>query len=249
MLWLLLALAVAGFLIYRLDKKLKAKYDDSFNPVAWNLPAIEDVVPAGHQVVATTVEYLKQDAVLSLIQQPLFCAMHALFANDYWVMANVPVAFVIKARSHQAHLSAKIMPHVFDIVLCDKNNFSPMCVVLLDATAQTMENILSACEVANVAVVRVRIQHHYDLQELQAQVLKALPSVTTSVVTTNIPSEAASNAADALAIEYPPEVEHKDCPYCSSTMVKRTAKRGQLQGKLCWVCSTYPHCKGILLVR
>ena len=36
-----------------------------------------------------------------------------------------------------------------------------------------------------------------------------------------------------------------DCPLCSSSMVRRDAKRGVNAGKSFWGCSQYPRCKGI----
>jgi restriction system protein len=35
-----------------------------------------------------------------------------------------------------------------------------------------------------------------------------------------------------------------DCPFCGSTMVRRTAKKGANAGSQFWGCSTYPKCKG-----
>jgi hypothetical protein len=40
-------------------------------------------------------------------------------------------------------------------------------------------------------------------------------------------------------------IELKLCPKCSAVMLKRKAKTGASAGKLFWICSTYPVCRGM----
>lgn len=39
-----------------------------------------------------------------------------------------------------------------------------------------------------------------------------------------------------------------NCPICGKPMLKRTQKKGQLQGRQFWGCSDYPHCDGIMKI-
>jgi hypothetical protein len=40
-------------------------------------------------------------------------------------------------------------------------------------------------------------------------------------------------------------IELKFCPDCSAVMLKRKAKNGVNAGKMFWICSTYPACRGM----
>ena len=44
---------------------------------------------------------------------------------------------------------------------------------------------------------------------------------------------------------YQPVHENPMCPVCSSTMIKRMAKRGANAGNAFWGCSKYPGCRGV----
>lgn len=48
-----------------------------------------------------------------------------------------------------------------------------------------------------------------------------------------------------------PKTESKDptCPVCSSTMIRRTAHRGENAGHEFWGCSQYPECRGIVSIQ
>ncbi|MCO5787027.1 restriction endonuclease [Pseudomonas sp. G11-1] len=45
-----------------------------------------------------------------------------------------------------------------------------------------------------------------------------------------------------------PIPENPTCPVCSSTMIKRLAKRGANAGNVFWGCSKYPGCRGVVNV-
>ncbi|MEQ9724583.1 restriction endonuclease [Pseudomonas sp. WHRI 8822A] len=59
------------------------------------------------------------------------------------------------------------------------------------------------------------------------------------------PSHTASQMKPVLE-EVGPKIETPNCPVCSSTMLKRVAKRGPRIGQEFWGCTKWPGCKGTI---
>jgi restriction system protein len=58
-------------------------------------------------------------------------------------------------------------------------------------------------------------------------------------------SEPTPDPSNEHPIPHAPAASMPACPRCGSTMVKRTAKKGQHAGDVFWGCSTYPACRGV----
>ncbi len=71
--------------------------------------------------------------------------------------------------------------------------------------------------------------------------LAARKSSVTAALTGQIPAVSRSVMSERVAVEptFTPE-----CPICSKTMVRRTAKNGPNPGQVFWGCSGYPACRG-----
>ena len=71
--------------------------------------------------------------------------------------------------------------------------------------------------------------------------LAARKSSVTAALTGQIPAVSRSVMSERVAVEptFTPE-----CPICSKTMVRRTAKNGPNPGQVLWGCSGYPACRG-----
>lgn len=58
----------------------------------------------------------------------------------------------------------------------------------------------------------------------------------------------ASRSAEPVQPAHQSVPENPMCPVCSSTMIKRVAKRGANAGNAFWGCSKYPGCRGVVNV-
>jgi len=271
-LWLVLMVAVAGYFIYRADKKIKVKFEDKFNPHEWDLPrSVElntEITPqlAVASAASVKIGYSKKPSVFTETQRHIFNALQQALADEYILLANINVADVLSVNPNSNMLAVQtaiknIAAKKFDFVVCDKTRLTAVCAIVLgDVLAPLLVN---ACEDAQLPLARFKIQSSYDISVIRASLLNALgrsengvtPNYESALDIADLSATPVEQKADVVATQNPLEelsnngVKLELCPNCSSVMLKRKAKNGASAGQLFWICSTYPKCRGMLPVK
>ncbi|MFO1389543.1 DUF2726 domain-containing protein [Cellvibrio sp.] len=263
LLWLVLMVGVGGYFIYRADKKIKAKFEDKFNPHEWELPrSVELPVDIKPQPVAATaasvkLSYSLKSSVLGDTQRPIFKALQEALAGDYFLLTNLNAGDVLSIDSGANKLALQVATQnmgdrKFDFVICDKLQMRALCAI---SVGENLDSFLEkACEEAQLPLAKFKVQSSYDVSIIRASLANALgikagtePASDQSgldireiIEEKNSPEKAAMTES-GIALE--------QCPECSSVMLKRKAKSGASAGKLFWICSSYPKCRGMLPVK
>lgn len=279
LLWLVLMIAVAGYFIYRADKKIKAKLEEKFNPHDWDLPrSVELTAEIKPQTLVSSathvaLSYEKKPSVLNDTQRHIFNALQQALANEYILLTGINAGDVLSINASSTlavQVATKnIAAKQFDFILCEKTQLTPVCAIMLGDSLDSL--LVNACEDAQLPLARFKIQANYDAAVIRASLLKALGR---SDLVTTLSYEFALDITDAPASlnreQNPAEQKTDDvadagvvqkvdltdsginlelCPECSAVMLKRKAKTGTAAGKLFWICSTYPKCRGMLPVK
>lgn len=278
LLWLVLMVAVAGYFIYRADKKIKTTFEDKFNPHEWDLPrSVELASDIKPQIVVAPIvnvklEYTKKPSVFTETQRLIFTALQQAIAGEYILLANINAADVISINANSNVLAAQVATKnlaakQFDFVVCDKIQLTAVCAIVLGDTLEPL--LVNTCEDVKLPLARFKIQANYDIAVIRASLLKALgrcennviPSYESALDITNLPETPAEQKVDLVAVESALQsasskpnladsgISLELCPECSAVMLKRKAKGGASAGQLFWICSTYPKCRGILPVK
>ena len=251
-----------GIAIYRIDKNVKSKYEKNFNPNEWQLPGHIDLpapiettlkvpLPASVQSSLATasvkVTYEIKPCVYSGAQQAFYKAVQVALAGEYYLLTNMIAADLLNVvagntLAKQVALNA-LTTKQFDVVVCDKATLTPVCVIDVGNTLDAQ--LKSACESAQLPLVSFNAQANYDSQLLRAKILSAInvkpsPVGSSNESTLDIVDEKPINTLKNNGIDL------VLCPECSALMLKRKAKNGEHAGKLFWICSTYPKCRGML---
>lgn len=127
-----------------------------------------------------------------------------------------------------------------DFLLCDPMTLRPIIGIELDDKSHRRKDrqqrdvfVDGVFAAAGLPIAHVPVKHSYQVAQLdhflqqKAQIAKS-----------NVDSET-HPASEAVE-----EAAEPKCPKCGSTMVLRTAARGQHKGNQFWGCSDYPRCKG-----
>lgn len=132
----------------------------------------------------------------------------------------------------------KINRKHFDFVLCKPNDLSVICVIELDdkshqkkSRQERDEFLLDTCVAAGIPMIQVPARAAYTISAVAEMFSGLLPG--------SVGVEVGSEVQAPLA-----SVDNSDnCPKCSSSLVKRTVKKGEHAGKKILACSTYPACR------
>lgn len=263
-----MAFAVAfGVVIYRIDKNAKSKYDKTFNPHEWQLPGhIELPAPTESQLkiqlqpqiqtqsflpaANVKVTYDIKPSVYSGAQYTFYKAIEAALKDEFALLTNINAADVIAVVASNALATQVALNNVtakqFTFVVCDKTQLTALCVI--DFGNAIDIQLKSACENAQLPVVSFSTQADYDSQLLRAKILNVIDVKASVEVLSN---ESALDIADEKPINNLKDngIDLVLCPECSAVMLKRKAKNGEDAGKLFWLCSTYPKCRGMQAIK
>ena len=263
MFWAVLILAIFfvafGIVIYRIDKNVKSKYEKKFNPNEWQLlghielpapvdsslkpqPHIQSLAPAA----SVKVTYEKKSSIYSGVQCNFYKALEAALKGEFTLLTNINATDVLAIVASNALATQVALNNLtakqFAFVVCDKAQLTVLCVV--DWSNTIDGQLKSACESAQLPLVSFNTQADYDSQLLRAKIL--------SVVGLKYSSADLNNESPLDIVDEMPTNNLKDnginlvfCPECSAVMLKRKAKNGENAGKLFWICSTYPKCRGM----
>lgn len=278
MLWLVLFIVVIGVAVYIVDKKIKVKFEDKFNPKDWDLPgSVELPVEPKPQLLAPVVaiaekiSYEKKSCALRHEQANLYKALHRALAGEYLLLANTNAGDVLAITTNNNALIMQVAEKTiatkkFDFLVCDSVQLMPVCAITVGDNLDPL--LHNACESACLPVVLFRIELDYDIAVIRARILQAIRIDSSNnasnhsaldIVNIDIlkPSAVKEEAVKQEEIkqesvkEEPTSgngIELKICPNCAAIMLKRKAKSGDDAGKLFWICSTYPKCRGMLKI-
>lgn len=261
---ILMVLAVAfGIAIYRIDKNAKSKYEKNFNPNEWQLPGhIElpspvdsSLKPQSHiqsiaPVASVKVTYETKLSIFSGAQYTFYKALAAALKDEFTLLTNINATDILAVVASNALATQVALNNVvgkqFTFVVCDKAQLTALCVIDFGNAIDVQLN--SACKSAQLPVVSFSAQPDYDSQLLRAKILSVIavkdsPEVLSNESTLEIVDEKPTNNLNDNGIEL------VLCSDCSAVMLKRKAKNGEHAGKLFWICSTYPKCRGMRAVK
>lgn len=267
MLWfvLILVLFAVGFgvAIYRIDKNVKSRHEKAFNPNEWQLPGHIDLpATAAAQIkiqpqasllvpaASVKVTYSKKLSVFNDAQRSIYNALQAALANEFYILTNINAADLLVAinENNLAKQVAQnnLVSNDFAFVVCDKTQLAALCVV--DVGNAIEPKIKAACESASLPIVKVDYAAMYDSQLLRGKIFSALGLSDSNV---SLIDGSALNIVDEKPINNLTEsgTNLTLCQACSAVMVKRKAKNGENAGKLFWICSTYPKCRGMREIK
>jgi Protein of unknown function (DUF2726)/Topoisomerase DNA binding C4 zinc finger len=236
MMWfvLIIVFGVIGYIVYRADKNMKAKYEDKFNPADWDLPTPgstgNPVLPA-----PSNIKYQKKEALFSPPEKLFFNALQTALANEYQLLAKLSFADLVEFEANlTAVATSSIANQKVNFMVCDKNTLQVLCAIEItdsfqqkEANTNSTSPLATICKKADIPLVSVTRQMKYDAQQLRAQILNMI--------------QVNNNAADTN----PLDTVH-NCPKCSATMVKRKSKKQGTDEKRFWVCHRFPECKGVI---
>jgi hypothetical protein len=140
------------------------------------------------------------------------------------------------SRSDRQKAFNRISGKHFDFLLCSNDNLSAICAIELDDSShqslkrQKRDEFLNGvCSAIDLPLIQIPVKAGYVIEEVK-QILAPYLKLT------ELPKQ------EELEITNESEIVEKVCPKCSSSMVKRIAKRGGKAGKQFWGCTNYPKC-------
>lgn len=261
---------VAGVAIYRMDKKVKAKYSKNFNPHEWALPGHIDGSGAvaepllespllkapllGAPAVADKIHYSTKPSVFTSAKLSFIKNLRAALTEEFALLTNINAADVLSVRATSNLVATKmadnnIAAKQIDVVLCDKLQLTPVCIIVLSDDKQLM--LANACESAGLPMVIFSLSDEPNAAAIRASVLSAL-GVSEEKLQANAQAESVLDILEIKTKKSATEtsaVEFKVCPACAGVMLKRKAKTGASAGKLFWICATYPKCRGMVPIQ
>ncbi len=159
------------------------------------------------------------------------------------IMPSMPVADVLEPKGWgQKWLLKKIRSRQVDYILCDRRSLEIKAAVLLESKSpsrsdkkisQLMHSIFDS---ADLPLLEYRFKPCFDVPTLRREILSAANLHDTLLFENSV-----QNNLEAQKPDTP------DCPKCGKEMQQRRINKGEHAGELCWVCVTYPDCKGARL--
>lgn len=267
MFWLVLILGVIGAAFYIVDKRIKDKFksDDKFNPNDWDLPGSIELPaedkPSISLPIPTPVEkisYEKKPGILNRDRMLFYKALQSAVSAQYWVLTNIKAGDVLAVAAGSNTLVAQVTTKnlaekQFGFVLCEKDSLAVVCVIIFNEDVELL--LVNACESAKLPIVRFRAQLNYEMDTVRQTIEQAIgEKVRAGETPLDVSLETPSSDVLEVKSEEPGVaevaiadngIELKFCPKCSAVMLKRKAKNGENAGKMFWLCSTYPNCRGM----
>jgi len=182
--------------------------------------------------------YSKVEALFSSAERSFYGVLKQAVEGKAEVFAKVRVADVLmpakgQGRSGWQKAFNKVSRKHFDFLVCNSSDLSVLCAVELDDKSHQKKSrqerdvfLTSACESANVPLVNVKAQASYSVAEVKGSISSYVPGLV----------------EENASVEQSPEGRNV-CPKCSTTLVKRIAKKGTHAGKVFMACSAYPKCR------
>ena len=203
--------------------------------------------------------YIRETTLLTAYEQSLLDALNRVLGDRYSVFAKVGLANILSTDPElpdRALGSARerIERENVDFVICERDGTDILGVIQLDPYTHQPDGrrrhetfIDTSLKAAGVPVVEMPIKDTYSEQELRIEITRSM------VLDWGDHTAAVSQFDDSISPEKPvaqPGVpSFGECSKCGSPLQIRQARQGKFAGKHLLVCSRYPVCKNIRLIK
>jgi len=201
--------------------------------------------------------YSKQAVLFTPAERSFLGVLNQAVGNEVQIFGKVRVADVLTpkkgmSRSDWWRAFNKISAKHFDFILCDKQDLSIICAVELDDSSHNSKNrkerdvfLVGACNSSSIPLIQIPTQPSYNFREIRELFSRHIKEIHTEDVFHG-------KSTGVLADEELPQPGGnvtKNCPKCSSKLVRRVAKKGKNIGQEFLACSSYPKCRHIEAVN
>jgi len=132
-------------------------------------------------------QYRKR-SVLSYREREFYRFLHSLFGKEYHILAMVrmgDVLWLANETSNRKFFNNQILCKHLDYVLCDRLKFEPILAIELDDNRHHWYNRWrvdefknKACEIADLPLLRVKVQEKYDRTEIGQKIRRKIEMAT-----------------------------------------------------------------------
>lgn len=195
--------------------------------------------------------YSKKEALFSPAERSFLGVLSQAIGDKAQIFGKVRVADVATpkkgiSKSEWQKAFNKISGKHFDFILCNKDNLSIICAIELDDSSHQSINrqkrdlfLEGLCKSAAVPLVQVQAQSSYNIKEIYGLFSSILPNELIDGGIQEISPVIEAAAGEQSSVEG----EEKVCPKCSSSLVRRMAKKGDKAGNEFWACNSFPKCR------
>jgi len=172
--------------------------------------------------------YLRNSSLFSKAERSFFGVLQDVVGERAYVFGKIRVADVLEpegglSRSDSKKGLSKISSKHFDFVLCRKTDLSFICAIELNDSSHKLESakerdeiLERACRTARFPLLWVPAQRGYVREKVEELLSPYFADL--------------------------PEAE-KNCPKCSTPLVRKTAKKGKNPGDEFLACDNFPDCR------
>ncbi len=199
------------------------------------------------RLIWLAVSPIRTNVFTNLLEQDkrsFFGQLDIAVRSHFMVLPSLPVGDVLKAnRWSRAAVALNIKKNLrFDFVLYHRRKMEVCCVINLipyNATPNSREFRLlrELCESANLPLLQYEMKPWRDVTQLRSTIFAACGLDDLTAPDYELPTP--RTAIAKIEAETPPH-----CPKCQQPMKLVTLKKAPHVGTKCWVCTTYPACKG-----
>ena len=168
------------------------------------------------------------------------------------IFPSLPVTDVLEAdRFTKGNLALqRVARQRFDYVLCHRREMDVLCVIKLlpygeNSDSSEMNALREVCEAAGLTLLEYDMKPYRNVLELRKVVFSACGIDELEAREHGLVEAQKEESALESFMETD---DCPECPKCSSAMKLTTIKKGARAGQECWICSTYPNCKGAKLL-
>lgn len=211
--------------------------------------------------VATNRPLLEPDARAFLGQ--LDIAVRSYLA----IFPSLPIRDILKTGrfSRSAAILRIAGIQQFDFVLYHRREMEVRCVIKLipygsSHNSRAIQTLRRLCEAAELPLLEYEMKPYRDVPQLRRTVLATcgieeleIPDdemqgsrkvVSELTIEDAVLPKATGTQQPDYANDDPVQEAEETCPKCHSAMTLKPLKKGPYAGQNCWVCNTYPQCKG-----
>ena len=186
-----------------------------------------------NQAATGSYPYQLKGPLFTPAERSFLGVLNSILKDDVHIMGKVRVADILKpitglSPSDRQRAFNKISAKHFDFVICNKSDFSVICVIELNDKSHNSthrkkrdEFLEKSCEAASLPLIQIKAQAGYSIDEVKQQLMPYIPSIQKGGLVG----------------------KSKECPKCSSTMVVRITQNNERTKKHFWGCSSYPKCR------
>jgi len=183
--------------------------------------------------------YIKQAVLFTPAERSFLGVLTQAVDDNTQIFGKVRVADIITTKkgmsaSDRQRAFNKISSKHFDFILCNKQDLSVKCAIELNDSShnskkrRARDNFLEgACKASDLPLIQIPAKAAYIVSEIKQSLEAGMSGsvVKKSELNTNL------------------NTVNKICPKCSSTLIKKRAKKGKNAGNEFLACSSFPQCR------